>query len=205
MDLILFDDNGVTHLTVSSAPNSNAPVIDDRMDIDSSDVLFFSPADSQRLDDALCDKFNIFEESSGDVKRKRRFYEHLNIEDKTKLFARIFELLESSSPQAEARRRTSRLTVVGTSVPAIREDLRVSLKPIMDKLSNINIKVDENCIRHLFLPPHKGHKSAARYWGVIEARVAQGENSLHDQHPLVRLYFIFLFFRHLFCYLLLLI
>lgn len=187
LDLILFDENdNITHLSVSLTPNRNSSVNEDEMDHDSSDVLFFSPRESEKLDAVIGERFKAFaNRSDTDVKRKRRFYEHLDIDDRAKLFSRIFELLESRSPQAQDRRRTDTLKVVGTSVPLIREDLFKTLKPIMSKLSALNIEVDLNCIRHLFLPPHKGHRSASRYWGIIEARVARGENSLHEQHPLV--------------------
>jgi hypothetical protein len=165
------------------------------LDSDSMDFVLLSAPEAEEISKHITAKASS--DIGSVVNRKRRFYEHLSEKDQLRLFQRIYELLESASPQAAERRRSDALHVIGTSIPKIKEDLMVSLKDLMDRLAEVNIRVDDNCLRHLFLPPHKKHRAAVRYWGVINARIAHGENSLHIHHPWVISLSVFVLCRDL--------
>ena len=116
--------------------------------------------------------------------RKPRIHESQLLPDETSLYLEtIYQILEERSPQAEPKRQSGVIIVPSIHIPGIREQLDKRIPHIMKKMPNLT----NNQIRYLFRAPRRNTTNAKRYWGIIDARVAFGDNSLHEDHELVNL------------------
>lgn len=116
-------------------------------------------------------------------KGPQRFYEKLAPDDQALFLGLIQQRMELASPQAHDRRQEETGYVFGVSISGLIKYLNENL-PNHIKMQLGEIK--PTSFRHLFCAPNKGHREARRYWGVIQARVARGQNNLHAHHDLVR-------------------
>lgn len=124
-------------------------------------------------------------------KRKPRFYEKLDQSEQQALFDKIFDFLEESSPSADGKRASDKIHVVGLSIPKLKKKLAAELPHIWNKLGS----VDAKSFRCLFTAPHQGRSAKSRYWGIISAKVARGQNNLHATSAFVLLNLSFCFGR----------
>jgi len=177
-ELVLFEPGD---LLQSDAGLSKFEIADDVMDLEedsvsNSEEIPFGPFKLVPL---------AFEKSQPRLpSRKPRIHESQLLPDETSLYLEtIYQILEERSPQAEPKRQSGVIIVPSIHIPGIREQLDKRIPHIMKKMPNLT----NNQIRYLFRAPRRNTTNAKRYWGIIDARVAFGDNSLHEDHELVNL------------------
>ena len=122
-------------------------------------------------------------------KRKLRYFESNLIPEETLTYiSTIFEIIEERTPEAHPRRQNGVAYVPNINVPDIRSKLEMRIPSIMKKMPYLT----NNQIRYLFTAPRRNTTNAKRYWGIISARIAHGDNSLHEDHEQVFFYLKYL-------------
>lgn len=117
---------------------------------------------------------------------RKRFYAHLSDADQQKLFDTTASKLELHSPHSELKRQDGLQYVWGVSMPSLLAYLDKSIPDIMAEIRKVHRRFGPKSLRHLFIAPNKGRRAKKRYWGIIQAKVARGQNDLHEFHPHVR-------------------
>ncbi|KAJ9457314.1 hypothetical protein DIPPA_10824, partial [Diplonema papillatum] len=83
----------------------------------------------------------------------------------------IQELLDADAQQAHVRRREDVATV------------GVTVRQMLKRLAECNLKVSESTVRRLFVAPHAGHLSSRSYSSLFRVRMTSYQDTSHEEHP----------------------